>query len=680
MFGGGGPPVHLMWSSVFNPEKPKVRKPVEWPRIGALFKPYWKQTTLILVCVFFGSLLGLLPPLCTMALIDKAIPQGNMPAVTFYVIVMVLSAVLGGLISVYQGYLNSVMGEGIVRDIRFDLVSHMHHMPLEFFSSTKTGEIMNRVANDIESIDGVLTGTMVPVISNIFIILTTLVTIFVIDWKLSLVSVAVIPFMIFPIWPVGRRMYEARKNTRIKRDELSALTQETLSISGITLVKSFVREPYERTRYYDSGTALMTQEVKLAMIGRWFMAVIMAMVTIGPATVWLYGGWLAVQHAVTIGVVVTFVTLLGRLYAPASALAGVQIQVVSALAVIERIFEYLDLPTEYQEDEAATVLDSIKGEVEFDHVSFGYSEDRDALNEISLRIEPGEVAAFVGPSGAGKTTITALVPRFYNARSGTVKIDGIDSKQLRLSSLRSHIGIVTQETYLFHDTIEANLRYGKSDATEEEVHNAARAANIHDFIISLPDGYKTTVGERGHKLSGGERQRLAIARVLLKDPKILILDEATSSLDSHNEALIQAALVPLMQGRTSLVIAHRLSTVLAADVIFVIEKGHVVESGKHAELLARDGAYARLYRQQFRDLESAADARGAADAASSSHSSHSSHSAQSARSSDSLSMPTSAAPTVGPQRLDEPETPNPSGPPTVDTQTAVPEVSDRLAM
>lgn len=601
MFGGGGPPVHLMWSSVFNPEKPKVRKPVEWPRIGALFKPYWKQSSLILVCVLFGSLLGLLPALCTMALIDKAIPQANMTSVCIYVSVMVLSAVIAGLIGVYQGYLNSVMGEGIVRDIRFDLVSHMHHMPLDFFSSTKTGEIMNRVANDIESIDGVLTGTMVPVISNIFIIITTLVTIFVLNWKLALLSVAVIPLMIYPIWPVGRRMYEARKATRTGRDVLSALTQETLSLSGITLIKSFVREPYERARFHDSGTALMNQEVRLAMIGRWFMALITAMVIVGPAMVWMYGGWLAVQHAVTIGVVVTFVTLLGRLYGPASALAGVQVQVVSALAVIERIFEYLDMPTEYQDDEAGKVLDSVKGSVEFENVSFGYSEDRRALHDVSFLIEPGKVAAFVGPSGAGKTTITQLVPRFYNVHSGTIKIDEIDSKQLKLSSLRSHIGIVTQETYLFHDTIEANLRYGKSDATEEEIHNAARAANIHDFIISLPDGYKTTVGERGHKLSGGERQRLAIARVLLKDPKILILDEATSSLDSHNEAAIQAALVPLMQGRTSLVIAHRLSTVLAADVIFMIENGRVVESGKHSELLARDGAYARLYRQQFRE-------------------------------------------------------------------------------
>ncbi|HEY9685046.1 MAG TPA: ABC transporter ATP-binding protein [Drouetiella sp.] len=604
MFSGGGPPVHLMWSNMFNPEKPRVKKPVEWKRIARLFQPYWKQEAQVIVAIFIGALLGLVPPLCTLRLIDTAIPKSDFGAVLFYVSGMIVAALLAGLVGVYQGYLNSLVGEGIVRDIRSSLVSHLHRMPLDFFTSTKTGEIMNRVSSDVDSIDNVVTGTMVTVVTNAFMITTTLVTVFVLNWRLALLSIGIIPFMIFPIWPVGRRMYEVRKKTRQKRDEIEALTQETLSISGITLIKSFVRESYEHERFYNVGTDLMKLEVNLAMVGRWFLMLITAMVTIGPAAVWLLGGWLAIQKSVTIGVVVTFTTLLNRLYGPASALAGVQVQVVGALAVFERIFEYLDMTEEKSKIDGALILNEVAGKVEFSRVHFSYSENRKALNDISFLIEPGEMVAFVGPSGAGKTTITQLVPRFYDAEEGAVLVDGHDVKDVDLQSLRSHIGIVTQETYLFHDTIENNLRYARADATDAELISAAQAANIHDFIVALPEGYKTIVGERGHKLSGGERQRLAIARVLLKNPKILILDEATSALDSVNEALIQQAFVPLMKGRTSLVIAHRLSTILAADKIFVIEQGGLVEGGTHAELLATDGVYAKLYRQQFRERDS----------------------------------------------------------------------------
>ncbi len=584
-----------------------MKRPVEWKRIAKLFQPYWKQEVQVIVAILFGALLGLVPPLCTLRLIDTAIPKNDFGAVCFYVAGMIAAALLAGLVGVYQGYLNSLVGEGIVRDIRSSLVSHLHRMPLEFFTSTKTGEIMNRVSSDVDSIDNVVTGTMVTVVTNVFMITTTLVTVFVLNWRLALLSVGIIPFMILPIWPVGRRMYDVRKKTRQKRDEIEALTQETLSISGITLIKSFVREPYEHERFYNVGTDLMKLEINLAMVGRWFLMLISAMVTIGPAAVWLMGGWLAIQKSVTIGVVVTFTTLLNRLYGPASALAGVQVQVVGALAVFERIFEYLDMPEENSKVDGALVLNEVSGKVEFKEVHFSYSANRKVLDDISFKIEPGEMVAFVGPSGAGKTTITQLVPRFYDAESGSILIDDSDVRQFNLQSLRSHIGIVTQETYLFHDTIENNLKYARADATEEELVGAAQAANIHDFIMSLPDGYKTIVGERGHKLSGGERQRLAIARVLLKNPKILILDEATSALDSVNEALIQQAFVPLMKGRTSLVIAHRLSTILAADKIFVIEHGNLVEAGTHSDLLSRDGVYAKLYRQQFGEQASASD-------------------------------------------------------------------------
>jgi ATP-binding cassette subfamily B protein len=605
MMGGGAG--RLMWSSRFSPERPQVRKPVNWPRLGAFFFPYWRAELMTLACIFAIAVLGLLPPLFTKYLIDDAIPSGAMPAVLLGVGGMVGSALLAGLIGVCQGYLNSLVGEGIMRDMRTSMVAHLHRMSLSFFTGTKTGEIMNRVSSDVDNIDNIVTGTFVSIVTNVAIMLTTVVTIFILDWRLALLALVVVPLMILPLSPIGRRMYAIRKQTRERRDEIQSLTQETLSISGIVLMKSFVREPFEQARFYTSATRLMDLEVRLAMVGRWFMGAINAMVIAGPALVWLGGAWLAIHGGLTIGTIVAFVAYFGRLYTPASALAGVQVQIVSALAVFERIFDYLDMPVEGGPERADAIeLPRVRGAITFQDVSFAYDPARSVLRDVSFRVEPGQTAAFVGPSGAGKTTITNLVPRFYDAGAGAVLIDGIDVRDVTLASLRRDIGIVAQETYLFHDTIAANLRYGKLDASDEELVAAAKAASIHDFIATLPSGYQTMVGERGHKLSGGERQRLAIARVLLKNPRILILDEATSSLDSHNEAMIQSALEQVMRGRTSLVIAHRLSTILEADVIFVVESGRIVESGTHAALLARDGPYARLYREQFRDQNAAA--------------------------------------------------------------------------
>jgi ATP-binding cassette subfamily B protein len=600
----GGPPVHLMWSSMFSPDRPRVTRSVDWRRIVAFFRPYWAQEAAVLACIAIGAVLGLATPLFTKWLIDGALATKDLPGVGLDVGGMVVAALVAGLVGVYQGYQNSVVGEGIMRDIRTSLVAHLHRMPISFFTNTKTGEIMNRVSNDVDNIDNVVTGTLVSIVTNVAMMVTTVITMFLLNWVLALLALAVVPLMILPLSPVGRRMYEIRKKTREKRDEIESITQETLSISGITLIKSFVREAFERRRFFAVGTDLMTLEIRLAMVGRWFIAAITAMVVIGPAIVWFGGGYLAIRDGLSVGTIVAFVTLLGRLYGPASALAGVQVQVVSALAVFERIFEYLDMRPEGErpaDAPAAVVLSDVAGEIRFEAVRFSYGGERLALDGVSFHVEPGQVAALVGPSGAGKTTITQLVPRFYDPQEGVVRIDGRDARELDLQSLRSHIGIVSQETYLFHDTIGVNLRYGREDATQDEIVAAARAANIHDFIASLPEGYDTIVGERGHKLSGGERQRLAIARVLLKDPRILILDEATSQLDSENEALIQEAFVPLMRGRTSLVIAHRLSTIRSADVIFAVDDGRVVESGTHAVLLARNGVYARLYRTQFRE-------------------------------------------------------------------------------
>lgn len=596
----GVPPVHLMWSNMFDPKRPKIEKAIDWKRLGRLFLPYWKQELVVLACIIGVSILGLLPPVLTMNLIDKAIPSGNFQSVLLIVGAMALAAIGSSAISTLQGYMNSLVGESIIRDLRIQLMTHMHKMPLDFFTSTKTGEIINRVANDVDSIDGVLSGTFVMVLMNFAVIVTTLVTIFVLDWRLSLMALAVLPLMVAPLWPVGRKMYEIRKTTREKRDEMHAIGQETLSVSGIVLLKSFNREGFERDRYERLGNDLLKYEIKLAMVGRWFMALISAMVILGPACIWLYGGWLCIHSGVTVGLVVTFVSLLGRLYTPVASLAGVQIQVMSALAVFERIFDYLDREEE-KDDPSLPKLTAAAGEIAFNHVSFAYPNGRQAISDITFCVKPGQMAALVGPSGAGKTTISMLLPRFYVQQEGEISIDGQDVREVTLASLRENIGIVTQETYLFHDTVFNNLMYARPNATKEEVVAACKAANIHDFIETLENKYDTTVGERGHKLSGGERQRLAIARVLLKNPQILILDEATSSLDSENEALIQAALTPLIKGRTSLVIAHRLSTIVQADLILVVKDGRIAETGSHEELIQEDGLYNRLYKTQFRE-------------------------------------------------------------------------------
>ncbi|MBA3856919.1 MAG: ABC transporter [Cyanobacteria bacterium PR.3.49] len=596
----GAPPVHLMWSNMFDPKRPKIEKAIDWKRLGRLFLPYWKQEIVVVVCITAVALLGLLPPVLTMNLIDKAIPSGNFQSVVMLVGFMVAAAIGASLISAMQGYMNSLIGESIMRDLRLQLMTHMHRMPLDFFTSTKTGEVVNRVTNDVDSIDSVVSGTLVMILMNTSVIITTLVTIFLLDWRLSLISLAVLPFMVAPLWPVGRKMYNIRKATREKRDEMQSIGQETLSVSGILLLKSFNREGYERDRYHRLGSDLMKSEIKLAMVGRWFMALINAMVTLGPACIWLYGGWLCIHSGITVGMVVTFVALLSRLYTPVAALAGVQIQVMTALAVFERIFDYLDLEEE-KNDSNMPRLAVTAGDISFEDVSFSYPNGRRAIEAVSFHIKPGQMAALVGPSGAGKTTISMLLPRFYLQQEGSIKIDGQDVRDVQLSSLRENIGIVTQETYLFHDTVFNNLIYARPDATRDQVITACKAANIHDFIETLENKYDTTVGERGHKLSGGERQRLAIARVLLKNPQILILDEATSSLDSENEALIQAALTPLIKGRTSLVIAHRLSTIVQADLILAVEDGRIVESGSHEELIQKDGLYNRLYKTQFRE-------------------------------------------------------------------------------
>jgi len=476
----------------------------------------------------------------------------------------------------------------------------LQRMPLKFFSNTRTGDIISRINNDVSGVEGVFQRTVVNTVQDILVIAFTLVTIFAMDWRLSLLGLCLIPSFILPTRRVGKARWNIAKATQEKLAELNQIIQETLGVAGAVLVKIFTREDDQRDKFYASSRDVVKLQIREALVGRWFFMFVRTFSSIGPALIYFYGGYLVIRGELTIGTVIAFNTLLMRLFGPVTNLFNMHVDVTRSLALFERVFEYLDLAPEVMEAPGALSLDKLEGRIEYEDVCFSYKEGQQVLKGVSFTVEPGEMVALVGPSGSGKTTITYLVPRLYDPDSGVVKIDGIDARQISLRSLRSQIGIVTQDTFLFNASIRENILFGRKDATEEEMIEACKAAYIHDFIAALDEGYDTLVGERGIKLSGGEKQRIAIARAILRNPRIIILDEATSSLDSHAETLIKAAISPLLANRTSLVIAHRLSTVLAADKILVIENGRIVESGTHQELLAGGGLYRRLYDEQFR--------------------------------------------------------------------------------
>ena len=550
-----------------------------------------------------SAAIGLVPPLLILTIIDRAIPDRDMLLLSRLALGMILASLVTGFIGVAQNYLSNLIGQGVMYDMRNHLYSHLQSLHLGFFISVRTGETISRLNSDVAGIQNVVTGTLVSIVSNIAILSTTLVMIFYLSWPLAIVSVLILPLFIIPTRRVGRIRQDLTRNIQEQRADLTHILQETLSVGGYILMKIFGQEQREREKFGETNREIMRLQIRQALVGRWYFMIMGLFGTLGPALVYWMGGWLVLRDSMTIGMVVAFVAYLSRLYGPASSLASVHVDVTASLALFDRIFEYLDMTPEIADAPNAGVLPPVKGRVEFQDVSFHYREGRPVLQDVSFVVEPGQTVALVGPSGAGKTTITYLVPRFYDPTSGRVLLDGQDVRNITLPSLREQIGMVTQDTFVYHESVRHNLLYARPDASDEELERACRDAQFYDTIMNMPWGFDTIVGERGYRLSGGERQRLAIARVILENSRIIVLDEATSSLDSVSERLIQRALEPLLSERTALVIAHRLSTILKSDQILVIDGGRIVERGSHSELLKRGSLYTQLYEAQFRDQE-----------------------------------------------------------------------------
>jgi len=694
--GGGGGGGRLMQTAPLpeSERRPVTSKTVR--RILQFFRPYWLRVALTVVAIIAVAIIGLVNPFLLKLIIDEAIPNRDLNRLYIYVGLMIVLPIITGLIGVGQTYLNTVIGQSVMQDLRNALYEHLQRMPLRFFTSTRTGEIQARLSSDVSGVQQVVTDTATSIVSNLATAISTIVAMWLISWQMTLISLGLLPVFLIVTYKVGEARRDVKTETQETIADMTSQVEETLSVSGMLLTKAFGRQSRAIADFQGINTRLTALQIKQQMIGRWFFMIIGTFFSITPAFVYWYAGVQIIggNATLTIGDIVAFTTLQSRLFFPLGQMLNVQVEIQVAFALFDRIFEYLDLPVEIADRENAISLDPkrVQGHVSFRHVNFRYpdvarrngqrrgndvldEEDRGrgnlgsdagmgsqgaeavlpapsaafaingpvedespvdyasgdrataarvpfALVDIDFEIKPGQLAALVGPSGAGKTSIALLVPRIYDVDSGSVAIDGIDVRDLTLASLGSIIGLVTQETYLFHSTIRENIAYGRMDATQEEIEAAARAAAIHDRIVELPERYETVVGERGFKLSGGEKQRVAIARVILKDPRILILDEATSALDTRSERLIQAALDPLMRNRTTLAIAHRLSTILAADLILVVDRGRIVERGTHDQLLQQGGLYEKLYRQQFaptakrsnRDAESDQVRRGPAAA------------------------------------------------------------------
>jgi ATP-binding cassette subfamily B protein len=592
---------HSSWRRTRDGQARKPQRPA-WPtfrRAVRLLTPHKGLLAGFLVAIAFASLVGLVPPLIIKQIIDETLPKQDGAQLNLLILGMVAVILIAAFNGVLQSYLGNSISQSVMFDLRDRLYRHLSSMSLRWFTANRTGETLSRINNDVGSVQNVIMESLGGVLGNLITLTSTFVIMLALDWRLALFSVVFIPIFVFPARRVGNVQRALWNETQEEMATMNSQMQETLSVSGILLMKTFGRRHDEADRFRGIAGRIRGLSIRRAMVGRWFQMGMGLFGTLGPAVVYWYGGHRVIDGEVSLGTIVAMAALLPRLFGPITALLNVQVTVLSSLALFERIFDYLDLEPEIQEKPDAVALTDARGAIELRDVDFAYIGGQPVLQDVSLRVEAGQFAALVGPTGAGKTTIAYLVPRLYDVDAGSVSIDGYDVRDLTLDSLSDTVAMVDQEPYLFHTSILENLRYARPDATDDEVEAAARAANIHEFISTLPDGYETVVGERGYRLSGGEKQRVAIARALLKDPAVLILDEATSSVDSITEAAIREALERVTRGRTVLAIAHRLSTVMAADVVFVIDGGQVAETGTHDELVAAGGRYARLYEQQL---------------------------------------------------------------------------------
>ncbi len=651
MFHGGG------WFMYMRSDDDVKNKRVSWSllkRVLAYARPYRMHIIGLLVTILITTGLGLLTPLIFRDLIDNALPNGDVNRLNVLAVGLVTIPIVSGFIRVFQRKLNSSIGEGVIFDLRVALFDHIQKMSIRFFTNTKTGELMSRLNNDVVGAQRAISSTIVDIITNVVTVVATTAVMLAMEWRLTILGVLVLPFFILAARRLGGKLRDIARQQMEYNAQMNAMMNETLNISGALLVKLFGRSTMEVGRFTDRAGKVRDAGILQAIWGSQFFVIIGMVSVIGTALVYWVGGHLVLDGVFTIGTIVAFGSYLTQLYGPLQALTNAPVDFATSMVSFERVFEVIDLPLDINDKPDAIELKDVRGELVFDEMSFKYefreegllrdverlgrmdrveralsggdvvkegdsfpnggklpakrsisnqthTQAREwALENISFTIQPGQLVALVGPSGAGKTTMTYLIPRLYDPTKGRILLDGHDLRDVTQESLAAQIGMVTQETHLFHDTLRTNLLYAKMDATQAEIEAACRAANIHDFIMGLPEGYDTVAGERGYRLSGGEKQRMAIARVILKNPRILVLDEATSHLDSQSEALIQDALKTVMAGRTSIVIAHRLSTILAADMILVMDRGRVVEHGTHAELLEQGGLYAHLYETQFK--------------------------------------------------------------------------------
>ncbi len=581
-------------------------------RVFSYLQPYWKQLTLVLGCIAVSSVCSLFPSILTGNIIDVLTGKkmggwfgAGISALIKLILVSLALNLASNLIGVGETYLNNWIAQHISFDMRNQMYRHLQKMSQRFFTSANQGDIITRMTSDISGVESVVTNTFTSILSNTITLVVAVIAMFRKNWILALVGIAVVPLFTLPTRMAGKRRWKLAGEAQACNDEINGILNETLSVSGQLLVKLFGREQAEYTRYEEANGKMIRLNIREKMAGRWFFMLLSTLTTIGPMLLYLVGGILMMKYdsSLSVGDITVLVALLGRMYGPVNSLLNIQVDWIRSMAMFTRIFEYYDMKPEIDDRPGARELTNAKGEIVFDHVNFSYDGERLILKDISFTLHSGDCVAIVGPSGSGKSTIVNLIPRLWDPTGGKVSFDGTDVRDLTLHSLRDEVGVVTQETYLFNGTIRQNLLYANPEATEEDMIEACKKANIYEFITKQPEGLDTMVGNRGLKLSGGEKQRISIARVLLKDPALLIFDEATSALDSISEAAIQAAINPLIEERTSILIAHRLSTILAADEILVVRDGQIVERGRHKDLVHAGGTYQELYETQFSKAE-----------------------------------------------------------------------------